>query len=91
MLSRDGTGHVAISVEQVGEEIELIVADDGIGMQVTPAAKIPEKRGSNYVAIFVRQLGGTNTTTSSREKGTEVKIRLPLLVRPSDGTKTLAA
>ena len=29
----DGTGHVVLSVEQVGDEIELTVADDGVGMK----------------------------------------------------------
>jgi PAS domain S-box-containing protein len=49
-----GTGRVVLSVEQVGDQIELTVADDGVGMKDKDSAKIPEKRGANYVAIFVR-------------------------------------
>ena len=56
-----------LSVEQVGDQIELIVADDGVGMKDKDAAKSPEKRGSDYVAIFVRQLGGTIVPSSRKE------------------------
>ena len=55
----DGTGRVVLSVEQIGDQIELSVADDGVGMKDKDSAKLPEKRGADYVAIFVRQLGGT--------------------------------
>src|SRR5471032_2729879 len=54
-----GTGHLMLSVEKIGDQIELIIADDGVGMKDQGGAKVPEKRGSDYVAIFVRQLGGT--------------------------------
>jgi PAS domain S-box-containing protein len=86
-----GTGHIVLSVEQFGNEIELTVADDGVGMEDKTLAKVPEKRGSDYVAIFVRQLGGTLTTSGSEGTGTTFKIRLPLLVVPSGGAEPLAA
>ena len=78
----DGTGRVVLSVEQVGDQIELTVADDGVGMKDKDSAKIPEKRGSDYVAIFVRQLGGTIVPSGSEGTGTTVRIRLPLLLVP---------
>ncbi len=87
----DGTGHVVLSVELVGDEIELTVADDGVGMKDKVLAKIPEKRGSDYVAIFVRQLGGTLAASESEGTGTTVRIRLPLLLAPSGGAEPLAA
>ena len=76
-----------LSVEQVGDQIELAVADDGVGMKDKDSAKVPEKRGSDYVAIFVRQLGGTIVPSASKETGTTVRIRLPLLLVPLGGPR----
>ena len=80
-----------LSVEQVGDQIELIVADDGVGMKDKGSAKVSEKRGSDYVAIFVRQLGGTIVPSVSEGPGTIVKIRLPLLLVPPGGAVRTAA
>ena len=81
--------------DNVGDQIELAVADDGIGMKEKDLTKILEKRGSDYVAIFVRQLGGTIITSGaapgSQGSGTVVKVRLPLLLIPSGGTERVAA
>jgi two-component sensor histidine kinase len=76
----DGKGRVILSVEKIGDQIELTVADDGVGMNNKDTAKISEKRGSDYVAIFVRQLGGTIVPSQSEGSGTIVRIRLPLLL-----------
>jgi two-component sensor histidine kinase len=54
-------------------------------------AKVPEKRGSDYVAIFVRQLGGTIATMGPEGTGTIVRIRLPLLLVPPGGAERVAA
>jgi two-component sensor histidine kinase len=69
-----------LCVEQVGDQIELVVADDGVGMKDKDSAKGPEKRGSDYVAIFVRQLGGMIVPSQSEGAGTIVRILLPLLL-----------
>jgi PAS domain S-box-containing protein len=87
----DGKGRVVLSVEQAGDQIELTVADDGVGMKDNDSAKIPEKRGFDYVAIFVRQLGGTIVTSGSEGTGTTIAIRFPLLLIPSGGAEPLAA
>lgn len=86
-----GDGHITLSVEQVGDEIELVVADDGIGIQDKVVTRIAQKRGSDYVAIFVRQLGGTILPAPPDERGTIVRIRLPLLLVSSGGAAPLAA
>jgi two-component sensor histidine kinase len=87
----DGTGRVVLSVEQVNDQIELTVADDGVGIKNKDSTKIPEKRGSDYVAMFVRQLGGTIAPSGSEETGTIVRIRLPLLLVPPWGAGRVAA
>jgi PAS domain S-box-containing protein len=86
-----GTGHIMLCVERVGDQIELTVADDGVGMKDQGAAKVPEKRGSDYVAIFVRQLGGTIVPSGSEGTGTIVRIRLPWLLVPPGGPERAAA
>jgi two-component sensor histidine kinase len=86
-----GIGHILISAERSGNEIELIIADDGVGMVEKVLANLPEKRGSDYVAIFVRQLHGTLTVSGPERVGTAIKIRLPLLLVTSGSTEPLAA
>jgi len=86
-----GAGHIMLSVVKVGDQIELTVADDGVGMKDRGSAKVPEKRGSDYVAIFVRQLGGTIAPSESEGTGTTVRIRLPLLLVPPGGAERVAA
>ena len=78
-----GEGRVMLSVERIGDEIELTVADDGVGMKEKTLAKLPEKRGSDYVAIFVRQLHGTLSASGVETSGTAIKVRLPLLLVPA--------
>jgi len=73
-----GVGHVTLSAKMVGDEIELVVADDGVGMKEKLTPKISEKRGSDYVAIFVRQLGGVIVPSLADGGGTVVTIRFPL-------------
>src|SRR4029078_2364257 len=79
----EGRGRVVLGVQQVGEQIELTVSDDGVGMKDNDTAKLPEKRGADYVAIFVRQLGGEMVPSNSAEVGTTVRGRLPGLLATS--------
>jgi len=74
----DGTGRVVLSARRIDDQIELDVADDGVGMKTTDLAKA--SGGGAYVAIFVRQLRGALVVLESEEFGTTVRIRLPCLV-----------
>jgi two-component sensor histidine kinase len=86
-----GSGQIRLCVEKVGDQIELVVSDDGVGMKNKELVKSPDKRGSDYVAIFVRQLGGTIVPPKQEATGTTVRIRLPLLLVPSGGAEPIAA
>jgi PAS domain S-box-containing protein len=86
-----GRGTIKLCVERVGDQIELVVSDDGVGIKEKDLVKSAEKRGTDYVAIFVRQLGGTIVSPKSQAVGTTVRIRLPLLFVPSGGAEPLAA
>lgn len=87
----EGAGRVELSLRQVGDEIELTVSDDGVGMKNSDAANVSGKRGGDYVAIFVRQIGGSIVPPESSGVGTTVRIRLPLRVIPPTGVEGLAA
>jgi two-component sensor histidine kinase len=87
----DGTGRIVLRVQRVGDEIELTVADDGVGMKNKVSAKITERRGADYVAIFVRQLGGTILAPEQGGPGTVIRIRLPLLLVLPLGVEPVAA
>lgn len=86
-----GVGHVFLGVEKMGNQIELVISDDGVGIKEKIVGEVPEKRGSDYVAIFVRQLGGTLTRSVPVGGGTTIRIRLPLLLAPAGGAEPLAA
>lgn len=81
----EGVGLVTLAVRRVGDEIELSVKDDGIGMAASDQGSAPGKHGSDYVAIFVRQLRGTLTRSGVENVGTKVSIRLPLSFDPEAG------
>jgi two-component sensor histidine kinase len=74
-----GSGLLKLSLAQLGDQIELIVADDGVGVAGKAPSTAPGRHGSDYVAIFVRQLGGTIAVSGSPGSGTVVRILFPLV------------
>lgn len=75
-----GVGLVTLAVRRIGNQAELRVTDDGIGLPAQGQASTPGKHGSDYVAIFVRQLGGALVRSGAPGVGTTVSIRFPLFV-----------
>ncbi len=81
----EGRGSVLLRVAQVGDHLELTVSDNGVGINSKVIEKIPGNRGSDYVAIFVRQLKGSIVATEAQSEGTSVRIKVPLqLISPGD-------
>jgi two-component sensor histidine kinase len=72
-----GNGTVSLSLRKAGTDIELRIADNGIGVPASEHAITPGKHGSDYVAIFVRQLEGSLSRVSSPGGGTSFNIRFP--------------
>lgn len=83
----DGKGRVVLRVDQIGDQVELTVADNGVGMKDKDSAKTAETHGADFVAIFVRQLGGTIAVSGTQGTGTTVRIRFTLLVMPPVGDR----
>jgi len=74
-----GIGLVTLALRRTGNEIELKVTDDGIGIAAHGQASTPGKHGSDYVAVFVRQLRGALVRSGAPGIGTTVRIRFPIL------------
>jgi two-component sensor histidine kinase len=72
-----GAGTVVLTLRQTGVQLELDVADNGVGMKNADLTKAAERHGADYVAIFVRQLGGTLNRMQAPGTGTIVRIRFP--------------
>ena len=79
----DRAGRLTLKIEQDGDMIQLTVVDDGIGIKTTDQPKASGRHGSDYVAIFVRQLRGTMTMSGSDATGTTFCVRFPSIV-PAD-------
>jgi len=74
-----GAGLLVLKIERAGDMIQLTVADNGVGTKPGGGSKASGRHGSDYVAIFVRQLDGTMTVSGSAATGTTVCVRFPLI------------
>jgi two-component sensor histidine kinase len=84
---RGEKGRIVLSAERRGDQIELAVADNGVGMKDKAGAKTTEKHGTDYMAMFLRQLGGALVASGSEGTGTIVRVWIPLLVHASVADK----
>jgi two-component sensor histidine kinase len=76
----DAVGRVVLTVERAGDEIEFTVADNGVGLTDKSSARVADTHGTDYVAVFARQLGGTITVIGPEGAGTTARVRLPSLL-----------
>ncbi|MDP3555634.1 PAS domain-containing sensor histidine kinase [Methylocystis sp.] len=79
-----GIGMVTLAVRRIGNDVELTVADDGIGMPAQGQGSTPGQHGSNYVTIFVRQLSGTLVRSGAPGVGTTFRILFPMSPDPEN-------
>lgn len=73
-----GRGRLTLRLERMGGEVVLTVSDDGVGIVTDSTPERRGRHGSDYVAIFVRRLGGTMTI--SHVEGTTVSVRFPSII-----------
>ncbi len=69
----DSEGEIFISLHHNGEEIEVIIKDNGVGLPEDMELKNPRKLGLQLVNTLVEQLEGTIEV--DRSHGTEFKIK----------------
>jgi two-component sensor histidine kinase len=73
-----GSGQILLRADRRGDQIVLIVADNGVGMAARDPFRAPGKHGSDYVTVFVRQLGGTIAVSNTEGSGTTVTVHIPV-------------
>jgi two-component sensor histidine kinase len=81
----EGKGRIVLGAKRLGDLIELTVADNGVGMRDKEGAKTPVKHGADYMAMFLRQLGGSIAVSGSEGAGTIVGVHFPILGRRLNG------
>lgn len=69
-----------VSFSKSGENLEMRIEDNGIGMPFGFDLKDSNSLGLKLVNILVRQLGGKIDFSSDSKKGTQFKIHIPLSV-----------
>jgi signal transduction histidine kinase len=74
ILRHSKAKNVAVSLTYPNEHLELVIADDGVGL-------IPKNKHSGIQNILERTalIGGNYTIDSFKNKGTKVKLTVPLL------------
>jgi signal transduction histidine kinase/CheY-like chemotaxis protein len=75
--------HVRVEVQQQGSELHLVVRDDGVGFDVA-AARSRAAQGASLGLLGMHErvalLGGQIDIVSQPGQGTEIRIRLPVIV-----------
>ena len=72
-------GLVRLSLAQVGEAIELVIADNGVGLPENVAFRGTQTLGLRLIDTLVKQLQGF--VTVQRSRGTTFHIKFPIRMR----------
>jgi signal transduction histidine kinase len=88
-LKHAGAENIWVSVHQEGDEVEMVLRDDGVGFDVT--APGPE---GHYGMTMMKERatvgGGSFQVSSARGEGTTITVRFPTSWLQPDGTQDLA-
>ena len=75
-------GHILVSLKHVPPLVELIVADDGVGLPKESMASVKKSLGMSLIKGLTLQIGGSYETRN--ERGVEIVIRFsPAQIRKS--------
>lgn len=86
VLKHARAGHVSVHLAQRGDNVNLVIKDDGIGFDTKPRrADRQNQSGLGLLSMRERAtyVGGTFTVSSVRSKGTEIEVSIPLPPVPS--------
>lgn len=71
------SGHILIALERTGEQVKLIIADDGIGSEPIRGAKKSQGFGLEIVRMLAEQLQGTFSTESGTGTRSVLEFTIP--------------
>lgn len=77
----DRLGKISVSVSHVGDNIQVVVRDDGIGLETTMSGHTGF--GTDLIEMMVRQIGGN--LVSDGTSGTRFKLKAPLALDLNQG------
>ena len=86
VISHARARHAELRLVCGGERIELTIADDGRGFDISAATENVQGLGLVSIHERVRLAGGTVSIVTEADKGTRMRIDLPL-IRPATGLK----
>jgi signal transduction histidine kinase len=80
--------HVAVSLKQMGDFVQLAIVDDGIGFE--PGVYPARRKGKGRLGLLSMReratyMGGTLNITSAPGKGTTVLVQVSLILRAPVG------
>jgi PAS domain S-box-containing protein len=80
--------HVAVSLKQMGDCVQLAIIDDGIGFE--PGVQTVRRKSKSRLGLLsmlerATYVGGTLNITSAPGKGTTVFVQVSLILRASGG------
>lgn len=73
-----GVNHAAVAVEDTGQNLNIIIKDEGVGFDIKGLNNSQDHYGIAGMHERVKYLGGTMEINSSPGRGTQINITVPL-------------